>query len=147
MMEVKYFTLESANDMIPFLTDKILQMRKIKSEISQVAAALEENGMNMEDLFKKTDLTPEQQSQRQFLEKLGDEINDAMFDIQERGAILKDIEKGLVDFHTKIAGEEALLCWKFGEPEIAFWHDLESGFPGRKSLFTKEILQSVTKLH
>lgn len=147
MMEVKYFTLESANKMIPFLTDKILQMRKIKVEISQVATALEENGMNMEELFRKTDLTPEEKSQRQFLEQLGDEINDFMFDIQERGAILKDIEQGLVDFYTKIDGEDALLCWKFGEPEIAFWHDLESGFSGRKSLFTKEILKSVTKIH
>lgn len=147
MMEVKYFTLESANEMIPFLTDKIQQMRKIKSEITQVVEVLEKNGMNMEDLFKKTELTEEEKSQRLFLERLGDEINDAMFEIQERGAFLKDIELGLVDFYTKIAGEEALLCWKFGEPEIAFWHDLESGFSGRKSLFTKEILKSVTKLH
>jgi hypothetical protein len=147
MMEVKYFTLESANEVIPFLTSKILQMRKIKSEIMQMAEVLEKNGMSMEALFKKSELTEEQKSQRLFLERLGDEINDVLFEIQERGAFLKDIEQGLVDFHTKIAGEEALLCWKFGEPEIAYWHDLESGFSGRKSLFTKDVLESVTKLH
>jgi hypothetical protein len=27
-----------------------------------------------------------------------------------------------------------LLCWKVGEDEIAFWHDLEEGFAGRRSI-------------
>ena len=146
-MEPRYFNLESANELIPFLTDRIQQMQKIKSQILQIVSDLEKKGMQLEELFKKADLSPEEKSRRQILENLGDEINSFMFEVQERGVLLKDIEKGLVDFYAKIAGQDALLCWKLGESEILFWHDLESGFPGRKTLFTKEILKSVTKLH
>ena len=24
------------------------------------------------------------------------------------------------------------LCWRLGEPEVSFWHDLDAGFAGRK---------------
>jgi hypothetical protein len=48
------------------------------------------------------------------------------------GAQVKDADEGLVDFPALRGGEEILLCWKLGEPEIAYWHDLEQGFSGRR---------------
>jgi hypothetical protein len=48
------------------------------------------------------------------------------------GAQVKDADEGLVDFPTLREGEEVLLCWKLGEDEIRFWHDLEQGFAGRR---------------
>ena len=54
--------------------------------------------------------------------------------IQELGGLVKDVGEGLVDFPTRREGEEVLLCWKLGEGEIAHWHGLEEGFPGRKPL-------------
>ena len=54
--------------------------------------------------------------------------------IHGRGAIVKDIDEGLVDFPALRQGEEILLCWRLGEDEIAHWHSLEEGFAGRKQL-------------
>src|SRR5262249_1422964 len=54
--------------------------------------------------------------------------------IHERGAIVKDLDTGLVDFPALRDGEEILLCWQLGEDEVAFWHGLEEGFAGRKRL-------------
>jgi len=54
--------------------------------------------------------------------------------IHERGAIVKDLDTGLVDFPALREGEEILLCWRLGEDEVAFWHGLEEGFAGRKRL-------------
>ena len=54
--------------------------------------------------------------------------------IHERGAIVKDIDAGLVDFPAVREGEEILLCWRLGEDEVAHWHGLEEGFAGRKRL-------------
>ena len=48
--------------------------------------------------------------------------------------MVKDIEQGLVDFPALIEGREVLLCWKDGEPEVAFWHTPEGGFAGRQPL-------------
>jgi hypothetical protein len=55
-------------------------------------------------------------------------------EIHGLGAQVKDADEGLVDFPALHGDEEVLLCWKLGEDEIAFWHDLEEGFAGRRPL-------------
>ncbi len=52
--------------------------------------------------------------------------------IQETGCTIKDIEVGLVDWPALHQGREVLLCWKYGEPEVGFWHELNTGFAGRR---------------
>jgi hypothetical protein len=54
--------------------------------------------------------------------------------IQELGAIVKDLDSGLVDFPALRGGEDVLLCWRLGEDEIRYWHGVEEGFAGRKEL-------------
>ena len=54
--------------------------------------------------------------------------------IHERGAIVKDLDTGLVDFPALREGEEILLCWRLGEEQVAHWHGLEEGFAGRRPL-------------
>ena len=53
---------------------------------------------------------------------------------QESGCLVKDLEKGLVDFPTLFRGEEVYLCWKLGEAYIEFWHGTHEGFRGRKAI-------------
>ena len=48
------------------------------------------------------------------------------------GVQVKDIDRGLVDWVAEHKGRQVLLCWLLGEPTIAWWHDLESGFGGRQ---------------
>ena len=65
------------------------------------------------------------------------EMRSALLQLAELGALLKDLEVGLVDFYGQRAGEPILLCWKFGEEErIRFWHTLEGGFVGRQPVDT-----------
>ena len=52
----------------------------------------------------------------------------------ETGCLVKDLDKGLVDFPTLFRGEEVYLCWKMDEPAIQFWHSVEEGFSGRKQI-------------
>lgn len=47
---------------------------------------------------------------------------------------LKDLDRGLVDFPALRDGREVFLCWEQGEPDIAFWHDLDAGYAGREPL-------------
>ena len=48
------------------------------------------------------------------------------------GAEVKDIETGLCDWFGKNGERDVLLCWRFGEPRCAFFHDLDAGFAGRR---------------
>ena len=48
--------------------------------------------------------------------------------------MLRDIDRGLVDFPAIVDGREVYLCWELGEDEVSFWHDLSSGYRGREPL-------------
>jgi hypothetical protein len=54
--------------------------------------------------------------------------------INARGAEIKSLEEGLLDFPSEREGEEILLCWKLGEEKIRYWHGVDEGFAGRKPL-------------
>jgi len=54
--------------------------------------------------------------------------------IQAYGVLVKDLDRGLLDFPARRGGEEVLLCWCVGEEEIGYWHGTEEGFAGRKPL-------------
>jgi len=61
-------------------------------------------------------------------------LNQLVHRIQATGAVLKDLDLGLIDFPAQRNGREVYLCWKFGEDQIRYWHDLDSGFAGRQPL-------------
>ena len=54
--------------------------------------------------------------------------------ILEKGVQIKDINLGLLDFSALRNGREVYLCWKFGEEQIAFWHEVEAGYAGRQPI-------------
>jgi hypothetical protein len=53
-------------------------------------------------------------------------------ELEEIGCTCKDPEIGLVDFPARAGGKVVFLCWKMGEPEILYYHDIDAGFAGRK---------------
>ena len=54
--------------------------------------------------------------------------------LENTGVVVKSIEQGLLDFPSKRFDDEVWLCWKYGETEIKFWHEKDSGFMGRKPI-------------
>ncbi|MCG3146607.1 MAG: hypothetical protein PCFJNLEI_00038 [Verrucomicrobiae bacterium] len=53
---------------------------------------------------------------------------------QERGVVIKDFERGLVDFPSLRADREVFLCWELDEEDIEFFHDIDAGYAGRERL-------------
>jgi hypothetical protein len=68
------------------------------------------------------------------LEREAEAVARAVEELQALGVLVKDLDRGLVDFPSLRDGEEVLLCWQVGEAEVAYWHGLEEGFAGRKPL-------------
>ena len=54
--------------------------------------------------------------------------------LEELDVVVRDLERGLIDFPSLIDGEEVYLCWLLDEPEVVYWHAPESGFGGRRPL-------------
>ncbi|HKH23109.1 MAG TPA: DUF2203 domain-containing protein [Solirubrobacterales bacterium] len=62
------------------------------------------------------------------------EVRRILTALQEAGIVLRDIDRGLVDFPSTRDGREVYLCWELGEHEVAWWHDPDAGFGGREPL-------------
>lgn len=54
--------------------------------------------------------------------------------ILKMGMVVKDIDLGLVDFLSRRSGRDVYLCWQYGEPELLYWHELDSGYAGRQPI-------------
>ena len=55
-------------------------------------------------------------------------------EINATGAILRDINSGLVDFPAQREGRDIFLCWRYDEGQVEYWHEVDSGFAGRQRL-------------
>jgi hypothetical protein len=68
------------------------------------------------------------------LEREAEAVVRAVEQLERFGVLVKDLDRGLVDFPALRNGEEILLCWQVGEPEVGYWHGVDEGFAGRKPL-------------
>jgi len=127
----RYFTPAEANDALEDvrpLTVELVEHRSRLLELQERQASLiariAGNGGDME---------PRELHEVQ--ERLDEEVTGiarCVSRIHELGALVKDLDDGLIDFPARREGEEVLLCWRMGEDEVAHWHGLEEGFSGRK---------------
>jgi hypothetical protein len=54
--------------------------------------------------------------------------------LDDAGCLVKDIDEGIVDWYANRGNRDVLLCWKLGEKQVTYWHDLDSGFAGRRPI-------------
>jgi hypothetical protein len=62
------------------------------------------------------------------------DVKEAIAELEEQGIVLRDADRGLIDFPALHSGREVLLCWQLGEESLAWWHLPEEGFAGRRPL-------------
>ncbi len=76
-----------------------------------------------------------------------EELVEIVKSFDEKGISVKDLDEGLIDFpHFKENGEEVYLCYKLGEEDILFWHPIQSGFSGRRSLKDPDVGRGINEL-
>ena len=122
----KIFTIEEANALLP----------RIRVIVEGIFAARQEALALRPEVWPVLEKAAGNGGSRkagELLEVFG-RFEKFVFELQDLGCELKGIEQGLVDFPTIMHGRPVYLCWKYNEPRIAFWHDLEAGFAGRQPL-------------
>jgi hypothetical protein len=121
----RHFTLEEANALVPQLEPLLQQLREAKDELTDEEAhelLSEASGGNGGG-------EPGRQVGVAFLE-----VRRLLGALEESGIVLRDIDRGLLDFPALDGEREIYLCWELGEEQIAYWHDLTSGYGGRQPL-------------
>jgi hypothetical protein len=130
----KRFTLAEAERLIPRVDVLLRQAIPLKAKFTEAERAwtsILEKVSTRGGVVLDRDRTIEARNQR---EAIAGKLKVVLEEIQELGCLIKDIDIGLVDFPTLFRGTEVYLCWKMGEPSIAFWHGVDEGFRGRKAI-------------
>ena len=126
------FTLEEATAQLPRLREILMEMRKTKpriEELRQKIMAMTRKSTGNGHLVSQ-DVRDRQKEAQEFIERLN-ELGEA---IGEIGCEIKGVDEGLIDFPSEREGRTVYLCWKLGEDNIAYWHELDTGFSSRQPL-------------
>jgi hypothetical protein len=125
-MPTHYFTVAEANTLLP----------RVKAVVSDLLDARQRILDAQPDLWPVLEKAIGNGGSKKAGELLVEfeRIESSVHALSEMGCILKDINSGLVDFPTIRNGREVLLCWRYDELEVGFWHDAEAGFAGRQPL-------------
>jgi hypothetical protein len=115
------FTLAEANRSLPLVKRVVADI--VRSHENAVALQAK-----LEDGVTGKERTKTQEE----LETLMDRLQGFVDELAEIGVELKDYSMGLVDFIGRHQARDVYLCWKLGEEQIAYWHELHTGFAGRK---------------
>ena len=125
-MKARYFTLAEACAALPEVKRLMAMVQAARQEISRLRpealpalekAAFNGGGKAAGELFIH-----------------GSHLEQGIKGILALGIVIKDVDRGLVDFVGTRNGREIYLCWHYGEEDIQYWHELSTGFAGRRPL-------------
>lgn len=117
--EIKYFTPAEAVKTLPL----------VKKIVEDILNTTKEMRLYADDVKGQIENDP-------FIKKMAENVDGFIKELEEIGCFYKDwnFTIGLVDFPAIIEGQEVLLCWRSDEETIKFYHDMDSGFAGRKKI-------------
>jgi hypothetical protein len=121
----RHYTLEEARALLPMIQQRLTALRGLRDSINRFHRRLERDFPNGYDLGGPT---VHQYVRNWFT------LHELLEDLEKRSIIVRDLDRGLVDFPALRDGREVFLCWEEGEPDIAYWHDLDAGYAGRQPL-------------
>ncbi len=120
-----FFTANEANKALPDVIKKFEYALAKKNDVSKLEQQLQMSLSTVNSFEEYVTL-------KQKLNSRITKFYEAVEILENTGVVVKSIEQGLLDFPSKRFNEEVWLCWKYGETEIKFWHEKDSGFMGRK---------------
>lgn len=120
------FSVSEANELLPMLEQQLSlarearrALRSIQHEIRRASLAAKSGGGSpVGALYVRA------------IEQMAASLNA----LQETGVVIKDLDAGLCDFPHRHEGRVVYLCWKLGEREIGWWHEITSGYQGRQPI-------------
>jgi hypothetical protein len=151
----RFFDLDEANALIPevrtileSLRDERAELIRLRDQLLLIEAAADTpaaapseanvRGSARQPETADGDEAPARAAERKVvrlrMQGVIDQMQAGVARIDELGVTLREIETGLIDFPALVAGRQVWLCWRLGEDDVAWWHELGDGFGGRQAL-------------
>ena len=130
----RYYDLSAANARLEELRPLLRRLRDDRDAVAR-------NRREAEQLRSATDNGKHQaqlERQQSTMVEIVQRMESAVRQIDAWGITLRDIGSGLIDVPALANGRPIWLCWKLGEDDIAWWHELDAGIAGRKPLIELE---------
>lgn len=128
-----HFTVAEAESAIPWMQRAVESMRdasadaqEAQSQLSALMDSIQSNGRESHG--------EEWEAQQAAIEESAKTVRAVLDEFSDRGIILRDVQRGLVDFPAMREDREVYLCWLYGETSIEYWHEVDTGFDGRQPL-------------
>ena len=121
----KHYTREEARALLPKLREWLGRLEELKEKLDkndQRVASLMTSGQDAGGSLVNESV------------RLKGEIKGVLQNFERREILIKDLERGLVDFPAIVGDREVFLCWEKDEEDIEYWHDIDSGYAGREPL-------------
>ena len=121
--EERVYTVEEADAALPDLRERLDRIRTARQELLRASEVIRDRVATDGGGHDGREYWSALQSLRADIE-----------DLSGRDIILRDPQTGLVDFPAERDGQRVFLCWRLGEDRVTHWHDIETGFSGRRPL-------------
>ena len=121
---VQHWTLEEATTALPEVRATVQRIRRLVSEAQERAQAGGGDGAAASGNGHGPAVRGDDR-----------ELHALIATLTDRGIIVRDPARGLIDFPAQAPGGDTyLLCWLDGEDAIEWWHWPDAGFAGRTPL-------------
>lgn len=128
---MRTFSVAEANAYVPFLQRSFERVRRLSSRAAVVGEQLLALGdRSLPGTPIPDHLPPEHRRLRRERDRLVQQIRSSLGLMAEFGIVVRS-PHGLVDFPAQRNGRTVSLCWRYGEPSVSHWHELQDGFEGR----------------
>jgi len=128
------FTVEEANKLLPELRSRMQRLTGAKRDFEELQDRIHVLTLAIAGASKDNPDAQELGSLQGQRTRLAEVISKEIAAIHRHGCVVKDLDKGLIDFYALAGDRLVFLCWKLGEKEVAHWHPLDGGFEQRQSL-------------
>jgi hypothetical protein len=126
----RYFGIDEANDRLLSLRPMLEQLRADRDRIAELQRELRRGRETNGSAEHAEQLAEIEDEERLIVHRMQESVGQ----IDEWGVTLRDISTGLIDFPALANGRPIWLCWRLGEDDVAWWHEINSGFDSRQPL-------------
>ena len=143
----RFYDIDAANALIPEVRDILAALRDQRAELIRLRDAALERSTSVEATAGEGGRSggadpaaadDEVRVMRLRMQGVVDQMQAGVARLVELDITLRDIESGLIDFPALVNGRPVWLCWRLGEDDVVWWHELSTGFGSRRPLIELE---------
>ena len=128
--DIRFFTVEEANNTLPLVSRIMADIVHENDRLQEVLPRLKEVRMRAR---RNPAAAEELESLRNDVAAVSSRLEGYLDELAQIGCVFKG-PQGLVDFYSMRNGRPVFLCWRYGERDVRYWHELDGGFAGRQMI-------------